>query len=968
MTGTTTPPPADTVDQEELLRLARQRTAAGRGTAARATTIPRTGDGPAPLSHAQQRMWLMDRLGQGGALYNVPVATRLRGPLDPAALAAALTALTERHPILRTRYRQHGDAPPHQEIRPAGPVPLPVVDAAPGDAPALLRAEAARPFDLATGPVLRALLLRHAAEDHTLLLTLHHIAVDGGCLPQVTGDLAALYAAARTGCRPDLPPAGPHYADFARWERSRDAELAAAADTRALELAGARPLPLLRPLAPGPRARTAVLHHAPLTTATLEGLRRLGTAHGATLFTVVLAAAFATLRLATGEADLTVGCASGHRGRPELRRMVGLNVNTLPIRAHLPGDPEFTEVLARVRAALLGAQRYHEVPFDLVVERLGAGARGADGSPLTAVSCDLVQPVGALALPGLAAEAVGVDLQLAKFALALLVEDGPRPRCLIQHDVDALAEPVARRLLDSFAALLAAVAADGSAPLSRLPGERLDTAPAGRLDTAPVAHPVVTALLADPRVVEAAVAEPEGGPLLAFAVVRGPGGPGGAELRAALRRRLPADLLPAAVTLLDALPRTPTGEVDAVRLPGTARRAAPVRGPLEAVLTAFGELLGSRPEPDGDFFVLGGHSLIAVQLAERLRIRTGLPLTGLDVLEQRTPRALAALLEARRVERDAAAGPGFRRGGRPAAAAREGTVLVTGATGGVGAAVLQELMAQGRPVRALARPESAHLVALDGVEVVEGDLADPDGLRRAVAGVDSVIHAACTFTEHHVDVAAMRALVDGWRGGGRFVFVSSVDAYGRPTAAEVPEGAAAQGPVSPYGRAKLECERILLEAAGTGGRGAGVVVRSPIVWGPHRRLREQLRWGATGALYQAALAGRAIELPDPVTDGWQWYGAAWVHSAALARAVAACAQACGPGAGQVLNAVTGHVAWPDLATELVRLLRSTSAVHLTTTADPDLARPWRYPSPALAPHLAPEPTESWPATLATMTT
>ncbi|WP_354638746.1 condensation domain-containing protein [Kitasatospora camelliae] len=970
MTGTTPPPGA--VDQAELLRLARRRAAAGRDGSARPRPIPTTGEGPAPLSHAQQRMWLMDRLGQGGALYNVPVATRLRGPLDPAALADALTALTGRHPILRTRYGQHGDAPPHQEPHPVRPVPLPVVDAAPEAAPGLLHTEAARPFDLAAGPVLRALLLRHTAEDHTLLLTLHHIAVDGGSLPHLTADLAALYAAARTGERPDLPPAGPGYADFARWERGRDAELAAAADTRAAELAGARPLPLLRPLPPGPRARTAVLHHAPLTTDTLDGLRRLGTAHGATLFTVVLAAAFATLRLATGEPDLTVGCASGHRGRPDLRRMVGLNVNTLPIRAELPGDPEFTEVLARVRAALLGAQRYHEVPFDLVVERLGAGSRAADGSPLTAVSCDLVQPVGAVALPGLAAEAVEVDLGLAKFGLALLVEDGPRPRCLVQHDADALAEPVARRLLDAFAALLTAVAGDASAPLSRLPGRRLDAVPSTPADvSAPAEHPAVALLLADPRVADAAVAETEGGPLLAYAVLRGPGGPGGLELRAALRRRLPADRLPAAVTLLDAVPRTPSGELDPARLPGGARRTAPVPGPLEAVRTAFGELLGSRPEPDGDFFVLGGHSLVAVQLAERLRIRTGLPLTGLDVLEQRTPRALAALLDARRAERDAATRPGSRPGrsrtGATAAAVREGTVLVTGATGGVGAAVLQELMAQGRPVRALARPESAHLVSLDGVEVVEGDLADPEGLRRAVAGVDSVIHAACTFTEHQVDVAAMRALVDGWRGGGRFVFVSSVDAYGQPAATEVPEGAAAEGPVSPYGRAKLDCERILLDAAGTGGRGAGVVVRSPIVWGPHRRLREQLRWGSTGALYQAALAGHPLALPDPVADGQEWYGAAWVHSAALARAVAACATAGGPGAGQVLNAVTGHVAWPDFAAELVRLLRSISPVHLTATADPDLRRPWHYPSPTLAPHLHPEPTESWPTTLATMT-
>ncbi len=413
------------IPQAELLRLARRRTGTDRPTA-----IPRSdGSGPAPLSHAQRRMWLMDRLGQGGALYNVPLATRLRGPLDVRALATALTGLTDRHPTLRTRYGQHGEEP-YQEAVPTRQVPVPAVAATPDEAPALLRAEAARPFELATGPVLRALALRHAPDDHTVLLTLHHIAVDGGSLPLLTEELAALYAAA-LGRRPaELPDPGLQYADFARWERTR--EFAAEVDTWAARLAGARPVPL--PRTAGPRTRVAGLHTAPLSAGTLDSLRRLGREHGATLFTVVLAAAFAALHRATGEADLTLGCASGHRSRPELRRLVGLCVNTLPIRTDLSGDPAFAEVLARVGGALLTAQGEHDVPFDLVVERLGAAARGEDGTPLLSVTCDVVQPPGALRLPGLTAEAVEVDLGLAKFDLGLFVEDGPQPRCLVQYD------------------------------------------------------------------------------------------------------------------------------------------------------------------------------------------------------------------------------------------------------------------------------------------------------------------------------------------------------------------------------------------------------------------------------------------------------------------------------------------------------------------------------------------------------
>ncbi|MFJ8043469.1 condensation domain-containing protein [Kitasatospora sp. NPDC096147] len=949
--------------QADLLRRARS-TGPARATtrpASPGAVLPSGLTGPAPLSHAQHRMWLMEHLGQGGAHYNVPVAARLRGPLDLGALATALTALTERHEILRTRYGQR-DGLPYQEVLPVAPVPVEVRRTAEHGAPALLRAEGSRPFDLATGPVLRALVLRHAPEDHALLLTVHHIAVDGASLPVLTGDLAALYAAACTGRPSGLPGPTLQYADFARWERARDPELAAAAEARAAQLAGARPLPLLRAVT-GPRARAAALHGAPLTPATLDGLRRLATAHGATLYTVVLAAALATLHRATGESDLTVGLASGHRARPELRRLVGLGVNTLAVRADLGGDPEFTEALGRVRAALLEAQQQHEVPLDLVVERLGAQARGEDGRALLSVTCDLVQPVAPLELPGLTAEAVEVGLGLAKFGLGLLVEDGPQPRCLVQHDTDVLDHATGARLLSGFAAVLTAIATDTTGPLSALPGVLL---------TSPH-HPAVAALLADPRVADAAVLTEPGGPARAYVALREITGPNGTELRAALRRTLPAEQLPASVTVLDAVPRTADGALDPARLPGSSpaapatadASASATAGPLETVRTAFGTLLGGRPGPDQDFFVLGGHSLVAVQLAERLRTATGLPLTGLDVLEQRTPRALSALLAERERERAQRSAPG--RASTSPRSARTGTVLLTGGTGGVGAAVLQELTARGLPVRALARPESAHLVAADGVEIAEGDLGDPDSLRRAVEGVDAVIHAACTFTDHETDIAAMRALLDGWRGE-RFVFVSSIDAYGHPSTAEVPEGAPATEPLTPYGHAKLACERLLLNHLAAPGRGTGTVVRSPIVWGPHRRLRDQLRWGSTGDLYQAALAGRPLLLPAPGTGGHPWHGACWVHSGALARTLVDCATGTGPDAtGRIVNAVTGHVSWTDFATELTRLLGSSSPVTTTPDPAPELLRPWHYRADALAPTLRPEPGEDWRTVLAAMT-
>ena len=219
--------PGSVTLQEELLRRARAR--AGTRPAAPVPTAVHA-QGPAPLSHAQRRMWLMDRLGQGGSLYSVPFATRLHGPLDIDALAVALTALVRRHAVLRTRYGQRGDEP-YQETLPApGTIAVPVVEVD-GDGAQTLAAEARRPFDLAAGPLPRALVLRHGPQDHTVLLTFHHITIDGGSLETVADELAQLYAAAVDG------------------RRSRTAGAAAVRGLRAPRARGGRP----------PRCRTGAL-------------------------------------------------------------------------------------------------------------------------------------------------------------------------------------------------------------------------------------------------------------------------------------------------------------------------------------------------------------------------------------------------------------------------------------------------------------------------------------------------------------------------------------------------------------------------------------------------------------------------------------------------------------------------------------------------------------------------------------
>ncbi|MEU8523571.1 condensation domain-containing protein [Streptomyces sp. NBC_01216] len=973
--------------QRELLRRARA------GTARRVTAEPAAGAtgpappdtghasgtvpwaGSAPLSRAQRRMWLMERLGGAGDSYHVPFATRVRGPFDVAAFTDALTSLMARHGILRTRYTERAGEP-CQEVLPAPrTVPVPVVDTEAKHAPGLLRRESARPFDLAAGQAVRALVLRHGPQDHTLLVTFHHIAVDGGSLETVAAELTALYTAATDGTGRHALAAPPQYADHARREHDAlpgfETELGRWSDL----LADAAPprLPGTTASAPPTAARPAAVRTVPLAAAVPDALRALGAERNATFFAVSLTAAFAALHRLTGDDDLVIGVAGTHRSGTAMRGLVGLCVNTLPVRVDVAGDPTFVQLLDRVRAALLEAQSHRHIPFDLVLERLGAGARGADGTALIRVTSDVLGEPTVLRLPGTSAEYVDVATDGAKFTLSygLGLGDAAQPVALVQYDGNTLDDTVAEAAVRDYAALLHAVAADPENALDQLPlaGPDPDAEPdhgdgpdSGEANADPDGdgHPAARALRAHPQVADATVVRPAQGPPVAYAVLRDSVGPSGHELLGLLRRSLAAEAVPATVTLLDALPRLAAGPLDHGRLPGSSTPSAPSDPRAEVVTETFAAVLGVLPSPDDDFFALGGHSLKAVQLAERLRTDLGLPLTGLDVLQTRTPRALTTLLDERAARQSAA-----KAASRPAPRSRDirpGMVLVTGATGGVGAFVVRELAAQGRRVLALARPESAHLIAGEGVDVIEGDLSDLAGLRDAVAHADAIVHSACTFTRHDVDLAAMETMVDAWRRGP-FVFVSSVDAYGHPVTDRVAEEAPPHDPVSPYGRAKLGCEAMLLRAAGTEGRGGASAVRSPIVWGAHDRLREQLRWGAIGTLYQSAREGRPIELPRPGTGGHPWYGVAWVHAAALARAVAE--SLVRPVHG-VANAASGHVSWRDLALDLTELLDTRADLRHTEEVTRDLDHRWHYDGSRLARPLRARPGEDRRTVLAEM--
>ncbi|HEU0077038.1 MAG TPA: condensation domain-containing protein, partial [Longimicrobiaceae bacterium] len=334
----------------------------------------------APTSFAQERLWFIDRLEPGSAVYNLSAARRLEGALDQAALERALGEIVRRHESLRTTFGEV-DGSPVQVIAPVGGFVLPVEDLsalgeADREAAVGRRAgeEARRPFDLSAGPLFRAALLRLGAEEHVLLLSMHHIVSDAWSSGVLFRELSALYAAYREGGESPLPELTVQYASYAVWQREqlagevRDRQLAYWKE----RLAGAPELLELPTDNPRPAVQTFEGATVPveLSLDLLERLQRLGRGEGATLYMTLLGAFQVLLSKSAGSDDIVVGSPIAGRTRAEVEQLIGFFVNTLVLRTDLSGDPSFREVLRRAREVTLGAYAHQEVPFEKLVAEL----------------------------------------------------------------------------------------------------------------------------------------------------------------------------------------------------------------------------------------------------------------------------------------------------------------------------------------------------------------------------------------------------------------------------------------------------------------------------------------------------------------------------------------------------------------------------------------------------------------------
>jgi acyl carrier protein len=432
-----------------------------------------------PLSYAQQRLWFLEKISPEQAIYNVPLSVRLSGPLDVAALEQTLQQIINRHEVLRTRFVEvKGE--PRQQIAAQQEFRIKLVDlshlpAGEGERAAreLAQQEAQRGFDLASGPLLRASVLKLAEQEQIVLLLMHHIISDGWSLGVLLREVQQLYESLVSGSAGvELPELGIQYADYAVWQREMLGSGVWAeqveywrrqlAGVKVLELPTDRPRPALQTFR-GARQKFELPAHV------TQGLKQLCRDEGVTLFMALLAA-FQTLLLRhTGQEDIVVGTSIANRSRLETEHLLGCFFNQLALRTDLSGDPTFRELLARVRKVTLEAYACQDVPFEKLLEILQP-ERNSSHFPIFQVSFvfhhSFPKP---LEFTGLTISALELPTTITKFDLSLVMESSARGLSgILDYNIELFNDSTIVRMLEHFQALLADVIQNPERELQRL--------------------------------------------------------------------------------------------------------------------------------------------------------------------------------------------------------------------------------------------------------------------------------------------------------------------------------------------------------------------------------------------------------------------------------------------------------------------------------------------------------------------
>ncbi|MET9258946.1 amino acid adenylation domain-containing protein [Amycolatopsis sp. NPDC004079] len=461
--------------------------------------IPRADrDAELPLAFAQQRLWFMNEFEPGGSEYNACCSLRILGNLDVRALAAALSALVVRHESLRTTF----DAVQGQGAQRIGEpfaVPVPVGDVPPvpeSDRDEavrdLLRAEAARPFDLRTGPLVRARLFRLDADDHVLAVTMHHIVTDGWSLGVLQRELGTLYGVATESggsgpadllSRAGLAPLPVRYADFAVWQRARLAggELDRQLDfwKRRLDGTVALELPVDRPR-PAVRTSVGAQHLFAVSEPVARGLAALARQRNATLFVTLIALGQLLLSRYSGQQDIAVGTPVSGRARAETEGLVGFFVNTLVLRQRVDESMSFAQLVDSVRENVLEAFANGDAPFERVVDAV-VRERDLSRAPLVQAMVSLQNAPGEpLQLKDLRVEEYLFDRDQAQFDVDLeFRERGDGLVGAVQYNTDLFDAATIERMCRHLTTLAERLAAEPWRTLSEI--SMLDDAERDRL-------------------------------------------------------------------------------------------------------------------------------------------------------------------------------------------------------------------------------------------------------------------------------------------------------------------------------------------------------------------------------------------------------------------------------------------------------------------------------------------------------
>jgi len=461
--------------------------------AAPAETVPALVQADPPLSHGQQMLWYAHQFTTTGAAYHVLGAGSVRAELDKGAFRRAMRRVIARQEALRTTFVLVDEKPAVRlldvsDLALREDEWLPIEDVAGSDDARLqerLAELAHRPFDLERGPLFRVHVLSRSASEHVLLLVFHHIIADFWSTAVFLDDFKTAYTAECAGRSGELPPPVSSYAKFARWQHEMVAGLEGERHWEYWRHQLARPLPVLD--LPTDFARPAVqsyqgaVKHFYLDPTLTRALIALGESHGASLYTVLLAAFQALLARYSGQADIVVGTPVAGRTRPGLHDLVGYFVNLLPMRGDLSGNPTFDEYLGRVRRTVSDGLEHQDFPFGLLVHRL-QGNPDPSRPPLFQVmfAHQKIQPLDdqglapfALGIPGarldlhgLAVESIAFARQTALFDLTMMTaRDGDRLCVALEYSTDLFKSSTIDRMADGFRNLLEAIIAE--------PGRRL---------------------------------------------------------------------------------------------------------------------------------------------------------------------------------------------------------------------------------------------------------------------------------------------------------------------------------------------------------------------------------------------------------------------------------------------------------------------------------------------------------------